>query len=608
MHNYVNPFSVETPEQMSASEINSLYVPQTESYSLESKGHVFLHGHRGCGKSMMFRRLAPDCQTLYHSKDVNQLPFFGVYTSIKKTDIDIADFSVLENSTSKIIIAEHVMVCYFLSRLFAEIKKHCTVTSQSEVDEYIKNKFYYILEDAGLEDTIDLSKVDTRFSDSKLDFLIHFFDKSYNQCISFLKTSLIQGLEHTRVNFENPIFSFYEAFLPIIHSVQDLSFMPSSPIYFLIDDADNLNIEQTKILNTWVSYRTTDFLSFKISTQMNYKTYDTQSGRRIETPHDYKELTYSKVQTGSKKERYTEWVYEVTKKRLELFAKQNPNTSIDPKMFFAEDDAQEKAIKDIANQYRKGELKGGSSRANDNAYRYARPDYIKSLGGKSKNRNVYKYAGFDQLVHVSSGVIRYFLDAASKMYAQSARDNDGNVIDHIKPEIQNKILREESDILLFSYVDKIANDNNNNVEFNKVKKLRHLIHCIGSIFYAALISDGSERKYFSFIISDSENLSEELNEVIRLAIQEGLLFESFVGTKEGFGRTKLYVMTRRLAPYFNLDPMGFSGYKSLQSHVLHNALNDPKAVISNLKKGGIEYIDKNSTTPNSQTPTQGSLL
>jgi hypothetical protein len=607
MNNFVNPFSVETPEQMSAEEINSLYVPQTESYSLDSKGHVFLHGHRGCGKSMMFRRLAPDCQKLYYSEDVNKLPFFGVYTSIKKTDIDIADFSVLENSTSKIIIAEHVMVCYFLSRLFSEIKKHCVIESQCEIERYIREKFYYILEDAGLEDSIDLSKLETRFSESKIDFLIHFFDTSYNQCIRFLKNSLIKGLEYARVDFENPLFSFYEAFLPIIQSVQKLSFMPSSSIYFLIDDADNLNIEQTKILNTWVSYRTTDFLSFKISTQMNYKTYSTQSGRRIETPHDYKELTYSKVQTGSKKERYTEWVKEITEKRLVLFSKSNLNVFTDPKKFFAEDEAQKKAIDSIAKQYRDGSLKGGSSRLGDNAYRYARPDYIKSLGGRSKNRNVYKYAGFDQLVHVSSGVIRYFLDAASKMYAQETRDNNGNEINYITPEVQNKIIREESDILLFNHVDKIANDNSNDIEFKKIKKLRNLIHSIGSIFYSALISDGSERKYFSFIISDNEKMSEELNDIIRLGIQEGLLFESFVGTKEGLGRTKLYVMTRRLAPYFNLDPMGFSGYKSLPTHILHNALNDPKAVIYSLRKNGVEYIDK-SLTIAINTPIQKTLL
>ncbi|MFH0233857.1 hypothetical protein ACGRPC_10325 [Vibrio diabolicus] len=607
MLSFVNPFSVETPEQMSAEDINSLFVPQAESLSLESKGHVFLHGHRGCGKTMMFRRLAPDCQTLHHALPVNELPFFGVYTSIKKTAIDIVDFSVLENSTSKIIIAEHVMVCYFLSRLFAEIRKHCEIDSQDEVEDYIRKEFYYILEDAGLEDTIDLSNIDGRFSGNKLDFLVHFFDKNYNQCIRFLKSSLIHGLEKNQVHFESPLFSFYEAFLPIVESIQKLSFMPEAPVFFLIDDADNLNIEQTKILNTWVSYRTTDFLSFKISTQMNYKTYETQSGRRIETPHDYKELTYSKVQTGSKKERYSEWVYEVTKKRLELFSTSNPNIKIDPKEFFAIDAQQENAINEIAKQYRAGNIKGGSSRPSDNAYRYARPDYIKSLSGMSKNRNKYKYAGFDQLVHVSSGVIRYFLDSASKMYSQAALDNE---VSFIPPAIQNKVLRDESDMLLFHHVDKIAHDDSNNIEFRRIKKLRHLIHSIGSIFYAALISERSERKFFSFVISDSENISEELNQVIHLGIQEGLLFESYVGTKEGFGRTKLYVMTRRLAPYFNLDPMGFSGYKSLQSHFLHQAINEPKSFINSLKNRGIEYIDKSgdSSQNESNEPVQGTLL
>ena len=58
------PFSVETPELMDAQEICDLFVPNEEYYSLEVGGHVFLHGHRGSGKSMMFRRLSPDCQSI----------------------------------------------------------------------------------------------------------------------------------------------------------------------------------------------------------------------------------------------------------------------------------------------------------------------------------------------------------------------------------------------------------------------------------------------------------------------------------------------------------------------------------------------------------------
>lgn len=599
MGNYINPFSVETPEQMSAKEINDLFVPHTESFSLESKGHIFLHGHRGCGKSMMLRRLSPDCQLLDRRISVNELPFFGVYISIKKTDIDIIDFNIIDNESSKIIIAEHVMVCYFLSRLFNEIKKHCEINSseaQNEIEGFIKNDFFNFLIDLGFEKTADLSTLGNRFKENKIEYLINFFNKNYNHYVGFLK-KLLMGFNNKDVTFDGPIFGFYDLLLPIIEKITTLSFMPSSPIYFLVDDADNLNFEQTKILNSWVSYRTTDCLSFKISTQMKYKTYQTQSGRRIETPHDYKELTYSKIQTGSSKDKYSEWVYQVTSKRLELFKISHPEINSEPKEFFPEDAEQAKAIKEIYEKYQSGEYSGSSSRNNDNAYRYARPDYIKSLGGKSKNRNSYKYAGFEQLVHVSSGVIRYFLDSASKMFAMEM-SNSNRKVKFISPSTQNTILRDEADKILFSQIDKMDIED---YKQKNILKLRGLINCIGSIFYTALISDGSERKYFSFIISDPENISNDLQNILNLGIQEGLIFESYIGTKEGLSRTKLYVMTRRLAPYFNIDPMGFSGYKSIRSDILQESINNPKKIINKLKRDGIDFVDEDK-------PIQGALL
>ena len=52
-----NPFTVSTPERLSAQDIVDLFVPYPEFGNLESSGHQFLNGHRGSGKSMMLRML-----------------------------------------------------------------------------------------------------------------------------------------------------------------------------------------------------------------------------------------------------------------------------------------------------------------------------------------------------------------------------------------------------------------------------------------------------------------------------------------------------------------------------------------------------------------------
>ena len=61
---------------------------------------------------------------------------------------------------------------------------------------------------------------------------------------------------------------------------------------------------------------------------------------------------------------------------------------------------------------------GRGHRASDGVPRYARPDFIRSLGGTSKSRSTYNYAGFERLAHISSGLIRYFLEPAAVMYGE----------------------------------------------------------------------------------------------------------------------------------------------------------------------------------------------
>lgn len=84
MQEKVNPFEIKTPEQNSAQDIVDLFVNVfTDFKQVLEKGHTFLNGPRGSGKSMMFRYIMPDCQIIAKEKDVNALDFFSVYVPIK---------------------------------------------------------------------------------------------------------------------------------------------------------------------------------------------------------------------------------------------------------------------------------------------------------------------------------------------------------------------------------------------------------------------------------------------------------------------------------------------------------------------------------------------
>jgi hypothetical protein len=97
-----NPFSVKTPETMSAQEVVDLFVPIGDYFDIEGPGHIFVHGHRGSGKSMMFRLMSPDCQTLKLGSNIQSLPYYGVYLSIKATDLNVPEFRRLDGQLSAI--------------------------------------------------------------------------------------------------------------------------------------------------------------------------------------------------------------------------------------------------------------------------------------------------------------------------------------------------------------------------------------------------------------------------------------------------------------------------------------------------------------------------
>lgn len=116
------------------------------------------------------------------------------------------------------------------------------------------------------------------------------------------------------IPYNGPLLGFQDVLLPVLDGLRKCELIPNCPVFLLLDDSDNLSLQQTKVLNTWVSYRSTDKVSLKISTQMNYKTFSTTSGIKIESPHDYSEINFTSVYTGSLKENYPKLVEEIVKK------------------------------------------------------------------------------------------------------------------------------------------------------------------------------------------------------------------------------------------------------------------------------------------------------
>ena len=586
----LNPFAVKTPESLTAKELVELFVPYPEFNNLQMSGHQFLHGHRGSGKSMMLRMMAPDSQMLYNSKSLSDLNYFGVYLSIKATELNAPEFVRLEIEPSGTILSEHVLTTKLLSSLFVSIRTHCVdETGISNIEKFkkvIEKDLFQRLKYAGWEG--NLSNIsDTKFDtlNKILDYIINLIDEIQSVSIHYIKR---RSFTKEAMPYQGALLSFQEIMLPIIRSLAEEKLIPT-PVYFLLDDADNLSKQQTMILNTWVSYRTTELVSLKISTQLNYKTYNTTSNIKIEAPHDFSAIHFTSVQTGSAKERYPKLVEQIVKKRLEKYGIKN----IDPQTFFPHDEKQVEAIKEIAEEYKANWEKGKSGyRPSDDAYRFARPEYIRRLSGKSKQGATYKYAGFEQLVHLSSGIIRFFLEPAARMFTEQQQRNKGTEVTHIDPSVQDSELRKQADDLLLGDFERLMNEAQsetaNPENLRDVQRLRNMIYGLGSLFKAHVLDEtSSQRRVFSFSVGGG--VSESVSKILKLGVINGYFYLDGIGSKSGMGRETLYVLTRRLSPAFSLDPIGFSAYLTVTNKFLSEISERPQAFISRLRdKSGLE--------------------
>ena len=575
----INPFEIKTPEQNSAQDVVDLFVNVFADFKqVLEKGHTFLNGPRGSGKSMMFRYIQPDCQKIASQCSTHDLDYFSVYIPIKLTNINISDLERLEEHAEN-IINEHLLSTYVVSNIFMSLDR----SYGEELDDYTneislfyKNSFQQCVRESGYNNTLpDISNLGGR---NIIKFMAQIVSLMNKECLRYCRSIALS--RDLSLPYNGSITDFIDFVYPILISVKELPFFPKEkPFFLLIDDAGYLNLSQTKILNTWVSYRTTKDICFKISTQLDYKTHLTTNGKRIDAPHDYSEINISTVYSSSKS-KYNERIKAIVERRLKKYL----SKEIDAKVFFPEKEEQCLAIQKLYEEIREKYKDPQKTYAGtDAAQRYSRPEYIRRLQQEHKAGHTYSYAGFDQLVAISSGIIRHFLAPAQEMFSQESVECGDAYPEFIQTSIQDNVIKKYSDSFLSTEIDKIRKDSSNDKDnIIKVEKLYNLIDSLGELFHMILVSKATERRVFSVALTDTPD--EELREILEMGEQYGYIHKSSIGNKQGTGRNRLYILSRILAPHFKLDPTSFAGYKFMKSDVLKLALTNKSLFLKTLSK------------------------
>ena len=564
-----NPFSVTSPEDLNEEQMVQLFVDVYSDFpKIKLVGHTFIHGARGTGKSMMLRYLEPLVQIkAENAQDVSELDFFAVHIPIKNSLLDYIEFGRLDGAPYY-ILAEHMMVMHSLVKLAESLQKVCNDhCNTEEIKRFYNTTFVKLLHSSGhvlsAEQQCDAGCCDYFGKIKEIAENLFLEAKRYLSKHAFIKEIL---------PYENALCGWLDFFVPFVSEAKKLSFLPAGPIFLMFDDADNLPVKMQKILNTWVSCRTTDSLCLKISTQLRYKTYKTISGKFIEPPHDYTEIDITKLYSA-KTTHFYHRVEEIIKKRLEIL-----EIETEPEDFFPPDVAQEEKVKAIKAEFteraKKGE--GRAQRHHDDATRYARPEYIRRLG---RSAHSYSYAGLDSLVNLANGVVRWFLEPAALMYSEEQNKKADEKIKFIPHELQDSVIKKWSADFLVSDFDKYKQGSEeSSEELLLANKLYNLINALGGLFQKVVKTEGiSERRLFTIMLSTEAD--KEVKDVLALGVEWGYFQHYTIGSKEGIGRKDRFILSRRLGPYFKLDVSGFAGNLSVTSDALKTAFISPDLFI-----------------------------
>jgi hypothetical protein len=194
------------------------------------------------------------------------------------------------------------------------------------------------------------------------------------------------------------------------------------------------------------------------------------------------------------------------------------------------------------------------------------------------------------LVHISSGVIRNFLEPCYLLFDKyiSKGNSDITNITHIPPSIQNEVIFEYSEGMINRF-DQIIKELSPDYCHLAIM-LRTLIESLGRLFYNRLHDPSAkEARIFSFTIKDENEFLPDVRKVLDLGVKYNYFQKKTYSSKAGGGREPWYILNRRLCPVFKLDPTGFQGRISLTSELLNIACCNSEVFIK--RRIGVEEVD-----------------
>ncbi len=380
-----NPFSIYSteyfPEKNWEELLNNTFIPPMNFSLILDPGNTVIEGHRGSGKSMILKYLSFDAQKKRNFLNPWDKDNIGIYLKFKLS---------LTSTTTKLYFKgdSQNWVSYFMTYvnlLIAEetltIINHAFTKQKDHFDEIT-----FVQEIAGLF----LTSKECVFQNNCISNLIKNFKRQRNQ------------LSQTHTNYCDLPPDFLEQFFDVIK--ENVPHWNEKNLFILLDEYDNLDSDQQKVVNTLVKNRS---FSYKIGVKLFEMTYEDINEKTLEINNDYTYVPTDRFDQTGEGEAYTHYasfIRRIANKRLEYYEYKNTVEELFP------------------NQ--KDENKKGFENED--------------------------YSGFENIVKLSSGIIRDFLEISKDMIGFSnpwiIEGKKRDKIDPVSPNLQNTVIKIHSNI------------------------------------------------------------------------------------------------------------------------------------------------------------------
>lgn len=569
----INPFSNDYPENMSNELIKELFVDEFVDLSdVLNNNHHFIWGARGSGKSMLFRYIEACC----YSDSVKGLqqqslidkPMIPIYYKIANNALRVAEFKLIDKNYAA-LLSEHILIMSIVRLTLNNIKKYKDIEKVDKIN-YVK-KIVYGFFGIEIAESLRCANMITSMEEEPLEWLDLICQREVQAVYNYLKNIY----KKVDLGYQGTIAGYHDFLIPFFKLTKELIGINDLVFYLLIDEAGRTYEFQQEILNGWIACRNHDLLSLKLtSVKIEYVTFYTRDKWIIQNTHDYSETDLSIVRYSISD--YKNKVRKVVQKRFDAY-----KIKIDDvEKFFPFDEDYQKLINQERDELKK-EYENCSTKEKFGEFcsRRLMPRVYQHL---SKNRLNPRYMGFDILVATSSGIIRNFLEPSRMMYDAVLYQNKGAKILEIPVNIQEeKITKYSQDF--YEKIHCISSDPQDNIV---IKKLENLVRALGNYFRERLLTENlTEGRIFSFTVRQIEQLDYSERRVLQLAEQNDYLQKSFYSGKNRKSAEEWYLLSRRLAPFFKLDPTALKGRVAFSSFDIQMAMNDPDRFVK-------EKIDK----------------